>query len=159
MVKFLYYTYEVMTLMDKLVEFLTSKIGYTLAVIGGLLIPGMLFIFVWDRQVYFELGIIRLLILAVCISFSVFLLDFLVVTVVYAVFEKKMENKINISDIIMITLGVANIEIYVLLIYKLYNESCTVLQFVYAVFFGAISLGITLTIQNLFKLLRQKRKK
>lgn len=142
--------------MDKLVEFLTSKIGYTLAAIGGLLLPGMLFIFVWDRQVYSELGIIRLLILAVCISFSVFALNFAAVIFAYASFEKRMVNKPDIYDIVIIPLLVANLEIYVLLIYKLYNGSFTVLRFICLVFYVAIILGIAITIHVIFGSLREK---
>lgn len=62
--------------MDELVKFLTSKIGYTLVFALCIFLPGNLFIFIWNREVYLELDIIRLIMLSIaipCVAFVLFL--------------------------------------------------------------------------------------
>ena len=50
--------------MDELIKYMISKIGYTLtAIIGGAL-PGSLLIFVWNRKLYMELDLLKLIILS-----------------------------------------------------------------------------------------------
>lgn len=45
--------------MDRLIEFLTTKVGYVLTVILGFIVPGNVLIFVWNRNVYLEIDIIK----------------------------------------------------------------------------------------------------
>ena len=53
--------------MDELIKYMISKIGYTLtAIIGGAL-PGSLLIFVWNRKLYMELDLLKLIILSFAI--------------------------------------------------------------------------------------------
>ena len=59
--------------MEKLVEFLTSKIGYTIAVIGGFLFPGLIFIFIWDKDLFINLNVVVLFTFAIAISFMLYL--------------------------------------------------------------------------------------
>lgn len=59
--------------MDKLIEFLTSKIGYTIAGIGGLLFPGLIFIFVWDREFFLEVNLVLLFVFSAAISSMVYI--------------------------------------------------------------------------------------
>ena len=54
--------------MDELIKYMISKIGYTLtAIIGGAL-PGSLLIFVWNRKLYMELDLLKLIILSFAIT-------------------------------------------------------------------------------------------
>lgn len=55
--------------MEKLVDFLTSKIGYTLTIIAGFIVPGVMLIFIWNRELYMQLDIIKLLLASFGISF------------------------------------------------------------------------------------------
>ena len=49
--------------MDKLIEFLTTKVGYVLTIVLGFIAPGNVLIFVWNRNMYLEMDIVKLLIL------------------------------------------------------------------------------------------------
>ena len=49
--------------MDKLIEFLTTKVGYVLTIVLGFIAPGNVLIFVWNRNMYLEMDIVILLIL------------------------------------------------------------------------------------------------
>ena len=62
--------------MDRLIEFLTTKVGYVLTVILGFIVPGNVLIFVWNRNMYLEIDIIKLLILSFSISFVALILQF-----------------------------------------------------------------------------------
>ena len=44
--------------MDRLIEFLTTKVGYVLTVILGFIVPGNVLIFVWNRNMYLEIDFI-----------------------------------------------------------------------------------------------------
>lgn len=62
--------------MEELVKFLTSKIGYTLVFILCIFAPGNLFIFIWNQELYFEMDIIRLIILSLIIPCIVYTINF-----------------------------------------------------------------------------------
>lgn len=66
--------------MEKLVEFLTEriKIGYSILVIMGFLLPGSMFVFIWNRDVYIALDIFQLILLSISIPFLLFIPNFLV---------------------------------------------------------------------------------
>ena len=147
-----------MVLMDKLVEFLTGKIGYTATVIFGFLLPGMLFIFVWNRQAYFELEIIRLVLLAFCISFAVYICNFLATGIAFATQDKACDRETESFNIIAFPLLVTNLEIYISLIYKLESPKFTVLEFVNIVVSIAFGLCAVGTIPSAVKLLWRKIK-
>lgn len=144
--------------MEKLVEFLTGKIGYTATVIFGFWFPGMLFIFVWNRQAYFELEIIRLVLLAFCISFAVYICNFFATSIAFATQDKADDRKMDFFDIIGFPLLITNFEIYISLIYKLDNSKFTVLEFVYIVVPVAIVICVVGTVPSLIKLLCRKIK-
>ena len=116
--------------MDKLFEFLTSKIGYTIAVIVGFLFPGMLFIFVWNREIYFEIALIRLIILALCIAFVVYVWNFFVFAIICFVQDKVGDREADASYMIGIPLFLTSSEIYVALLHKLEHSDFTIIQFV-----------------------------
>lgn len=50
--------------MDELFKFLAEKVNYVAVIILGFIIPGNVLIFVWNQELYFEIDIIRLLILS-----------------------------------------------------------------------------------------------
>ena len=144
--------------MDKLLEFLTGKIGYTITVILGFLFPGMLFIFVWNRQAYFELEIIRLIFLAFGISFAVYICNFLATSIAFTTQDKTGDREIEFFNIIVFPLVITNLEIYISLIYKLENSKFTVIEFVNIVVPIATAVCVVGTIPSLVKLLWQRIK-
>ena len=52
---------------EKLAEFLTNKIGYVLSVIMCFLFPGMLFIYIWDREIFVKVDAIKLCIVSLMV--------------------------------------------------------------------------------------------
>jgi len=142
--------------MDKLVEFLTSKIGYTVAVIVGFLFPGMLFIFIWNREVYLELGLVRLIILALGIAFAIYILHFLLVGFTCFVQEKAGDREADLGYIIGMPLLITNIEIYYAMIYKLEHNNFTITQFVDVVIGFAELLAIVGIIPSAIKIAWKK---
>lgn len=148
--------------MDKLVEFLTSKIGYTIAVIVGFLFPGMLFIFAWNREVYFELGLARLIILAFCIVFAIYMGNFLITGFACFIQEKAGDREADISYIIGMPLLITNLEIYAALFHKLEHDNFTIIQFVDIIIgFGwlfAIVGIVPSAIKIAWRKIRRKRK-
>ena len=138
--------------MDKLVEFLTSKIGYTVAVIVGFLFPGMLFIFTWNREVYLELGLVRLIILALCIAFAIYIPHFLLVGITCFVQEKAGDREADVGYMIGMPLLITNFEIYYALLYKLEHNNFTIIQFVDVITIFAWFLAIVGIIPSVIKI-------
>lgn len=145
--------------MDKLFEFLTSKIGYTIGIILGFLFPGMLFVFVWNCKVYFELGLVRLIILALCISFAIFIPNFFATSFSFMVQEKAGDREVELYSILGSPIVIANLEIYFALVYKLEKSEFTIIQFIDIVIFLAIGLGVVGIIPSSIKLLWRKVRK
>ncbi len=66
--------------MDELFKFLAEKVNYVAVIILGFIIPGNVLIFVWNQELYFEIDIIRLLILSFGIAFMVYVPNFILTT-------------------------------------------------------------------------------
>ena len=64
--------------MEKLVEFFTTKKGLIIFMISilGFVFPGMLFVFTFNRELFMEMEIIKLIILSCSISFGLFIVFF-----------------------------------------------------------------------------------
>ena len=105
--------------MDTLVEFLTDKIGYTIFIILGFLLPGTLFIFVWNRQLYLEMEMVKLILLALAISFMLFAANFLCTTIVFMIQEKAKQKEETWRTILGFPIFVCDLEMSVAMIHKL----------------------------------------
>lgn len=85
--------------MDELFKFLAEKVNYVAVIILGFIIPGNVLIFVWNQELYFEIDIIRLLILSFGIAFMVyvpnFILTTLFITIKSILTEGNKEQKCN----------------------------------------------------------------
>lgn len=148
--------------MEKLVEFLTSKIGYTIAVIGGFLFPGLIFIFVWDRELFASLNVVVLFTFSMAISFMVYIPNFLAFS--FAIFtEAKMRNKETDYEfwmILLIPLFVTVAEMSAEMIEKLHNPSITIYRF--AIFILSVIIVGSICkyiVELIYKLYRQKKNK
>lgn len=94
--------------MDKLFEFLTAKVNYVVFIILFFLIPGNVLIFVWNKDIYFEVDIVRLLILSVGVAFMVFVPNLMLAVMAIMIFDKiGMANNMNEPIIIMAVPGIA----------------------------------------------------
>ena len=113
--------------MDRLIEFLTTKVGYVLTVILGFIVPGNVLIFVWNRNVYLEIDIIKLLILSFSISFVALIPNLIVVIAMNFIngvnksSNNKEETKFNILYNIGFSVGLVVIE----MIFVIFMAICT----------------------------------
>ncbi len=110
--------------MDKLIEFFTTKNGLLIFIIliAGFVMPGILFIFGFNRDLFFELDIVKLLILAGSFSFSIYIAVFLFVNLFNFLKEKYQRQKMDISDIVFKPLVISNICMYIGIYFRI-NES------------------------------------
>lgn len=79
--------------MDRLIEFLIKKAPYVLAVILGFIAPGNLFLFVWNRSLYVEMDVIKLLILSFGITYIVFIPNTIIFMLLYSIHKKREKEK------------------------------------------------------------------
>lgn len=116
--------------MDELIKFLTSKIGYTLIGILGFGLPGNLFIFVWNRSLYLDMDIIKLLILSFGIPFMVFIpnvfLCFEGLRVIELIFKK--ESSFNL--IVFMPIVFMLIELMLGMVAKILNPIISISDFI-----------------------------
>ena len=91
--------------MEKLVEFLTSKIGYTIAVIGGFLFPGLIFIFIWDKDLFINLNVVVLFTFAIAISFMLYIPNFILSIWTIELQEKMRKEKNEEKYFTILVLG------------------------------------------------------
>ena len=86
--------------MDKLVKFLTKKVGYVLAVILGFIAPGNVLLFAWDRNLYLEMDVVKLLILSFSISFITFIPNLIASFIIYFIHGRdKVLGNINKAEV------------------------------------------------------------
>ncbi len=118
--------------MDKLVEFFTTKNGPLVFVtlIAGFFMPGTLFIFGFNRDLFFELDIVRLLILAGAIVFSVFIIVFVFENIFNMLKEKYQGQKIGISDMIFKPIMLSDICIYIGIYFRINEYIYSMKEFV-----------------------------
>ena len=123
--------------MEKLVEFLTSKIGYTIAVIGGFLFPGLIFIFIWDKDLFINLNVVVLFTFAIAISFILYIPNFILSIWAIELQEKmrKEKNEEKYFTILVLGLLATVTEMSGEMINKILNPSVTI---------GHVVLGATL---------------
>lgn len=124
--------------MDKLIEFLTSKIGYTLAGIGGLLFPGLIFIFVWDREFFLEVNLVLLFVFSAAISSMVYIPNLAYFVWSQMKKEKRSGDSENTNakkidlifmDLFFVPLVFTTIEMSFAVLRKLNNATYSVRQF------------------------------
>lgn len=60
--------------MDEFMEYLTSKISKVMMVFIGVIVPGVLFLFIYERDIFMELDILKLLLLSCSISIPTYAL-------------------------------------------------------------------------------------
>lgn len=130
--------------MDKLIEFFTTKNGplIFITLIAGFFMPGTLFIFGFNRELFFELDIVRLLILAGSIAFSVFIMVFVFENIFHILKEKYQAQKIGISDMIFKPIVLSDVCIYIGIYFRINGYIHSMKEFVNWFIFFLILLTI-----------------
>ncbi|MBD5461496.1 MAG: hypothetical protein HDR24_00325 [Lachnospiraceae bacterium] len=116
--------------MEKLVEFLTNRIGITVSVIGGVILPGCLFIYVFDKDVFLEMNLIKLLILASAICLAVYVVMFVLFALVVCLSESQDLKKYDLTDILLHPLVHSNMIIYACILEKLFKKDLPITHFI-----------------------------
>ena len=146
--------------MEKLVEFLTSKIGYTIAIIGGLLFPGLIFIFVWDREFFVNINTLVLFVFATAISFMIYVPNIFFWLWCHDPDEKIQEKKdTDKVEMLMIPLMMAFAEMSIAMIFRLNDESFSILKLVVHLLMILFGAGIILNVKRKIIYFLKKRKK
>ena len=128
--------------MDKLIEFFTTKNGLLifLTLVLGFFMPGILFIFGFNRNLFFELDIARLLILAGSIAFSIYIAVFIFVNIFSMLKEKYQKEEIDISEVIFKPIAITDICMYIGIYYRINENINSMKEFVN--WFTLILLGL-----------------
>ena len=142
--------------MDKLIEFLTSKIGYTIAVVLGFIIPGVMFIFIWNRELYMELDIIKLLLLSFGITFLLFIPIFFICMQLMMAGNKLKKVETDIFSLLFVPIAMTVLEMMLLMVTKILNNEYSILDFINefggtTFWIAVISLGINAVIDFIMK--------
>lgn len=152
--------------MDELVKYLTSKMGYTLAIIFGFGVPGNVLIFMWNRELYLEMDIFKLLIISFGIPFMLFIPNLILVVEVMILRSHFLKKEDESSDL-DITIGTAIafnvIEIGFIIALKINHSaftvaSCWKMVIVAIVFFSIAFMVIEAIVSKIIKI-KNKRKK
>ena len=148
--------------MDRLIEFLTTKVGYVLTVILGFIVPGNVLIFVWNRNMYLEIDIIKLLILSFSISFVTLIPNLIAVIAMNFIkgvnksSNNKEETKFDILYNIGFSVGLVVIEMIFVIFMAICTENCQLKT--YIMYAGLAITGIII-IYSAVMLLKQLIKK
>lgn len=148
--------------MDRLIEFLTTKVGYVLTVILGFIVPGNVLIFVWNRNMYLEIDIIKLLILSFSISFVTLIPNLIAVIAMNFIkgvnksSNNKEETKFDILYNIGFSVGLVVIEMIFVIFMAICTENFQLKT--YIMYAGLATTGIII-IYSAVMLLKQLIKK
>ena len=152
--------------MDELVKYLTSKMGYTLAIIFGFGVPGNVLIFMWNRELYLEMDIFKLLIISFGIPFMLFIPNLILVIemmILRSYFSKKEDESSNLDITIGTALVFNVIEIGFIIALKINNSDFTVAScwkiVIVAIVFCSIAFMVIETIVSKIIKIKNKRKK
>lgn len=135
--------------MEKLVEFFTTKKGLIIFMISilGFVFPGMLFVFTFNRELFMEMEIIKLIILSCSISFGLFIVFFLLFCIGNMLKEKCMEEQKNdIIYLLGVPILIENLLIYIGILGKVNGQIRDVKAFVDMIEFVVILFGILLVL-------------
>lgn len=113
--------------MDKLIEFLTTKVGYVLKIVLGFIAPGNVLIFVWNRNMYLEMDIVKLLILSFSISFITFIPNLILTIIIYFIHggDKELDNKAETKFDVLYYTGSAIVLAVIEIIITIFMAICT----------------------------------
>lgn len=109
--------------MEKLVEYFTSRIGITIIIIVCFFIPGVLFVFIWNRNLFINLDFFKLLLLIFSIPISIFCLNMVGFSGIYL---RRADSKIGMIMILILT----DFELYLPLFLKLRGVVFSVYEYI-----------------------------
>lgn len=144
--------------MEKLIEFFTNRLGISISIIGGFILPGCLFIYVFDKEMFLEMNIVKLLILASSICLAVYVIMFILSTLYMCISDKNGLKKYDITDILLYPLVYSNLLIYFWMLGKIFRKDLQITYFIknWSV---AIFIASTVIYVQLFASILKKRRR
>ena len=133
--------------MEKLVDFLTSKIGYTLTIIAGFIVPGVMFIFIWNRELYMQLDIIKLLLASFGISFFLYIPLLIFSIKITSITEKISKKEGEGMAVLLVPVFLTVLEMMLLMTIKIINTDYSMLDFVKE--FGVVTFWCVVIISGI----------
>ena len=116
--------------MDELIKFLTSKIGYTITAILGFGLPGNIFIFVWDKELYLQIDVAKLLILSFGISFALSFINLIPCLVSGAVFVQLFEKNVSATGLALTPVAFTAFELIFGIAMKIFVPDYSITDFI-----------------------------
>lgn len=143
--------------MEKLVEFLTNRLGIAVSIIGGFILPGCLFIYVFDKEMFLEIDLLKLLILASGVCLAVYVIMFILSILYMCISEKNGLGKYDITDILLYPLIYSNLLIYGCMLEKLFRKDLQITYFIESWATLIFIVGAVIYMQLFVSILRKKR--
>lgn len=144
--------------MEKLIEFFTNRLGIAISIIGGFILPGCLFIYIFDKEMFLEIDLLKLLILASSICLAVYVMMFILSVLYMCISDKNGLKKYDITDILLYPLVYSNLLIYFWMLGKIFRKD---LQITYFIEFWSVTIfiaGIIIYMQLFVSILKKRRR-
>lgn len=116
--------------MEKLIEFFTNRLGIATSIIGGFILPGCLFIYIFDKEMFLEIDLLKLLILASGICLAVYVIMFILSILYMYISDKSGLKKYDITDILLYPLVYSNLLIYFWMLEKIFRKDLQIMYFI-----------------------------
>lgn len=144
--------------MEKLIEFFTNRLGITVSIIGGFILPGCLFIYVFDKDMFLEIDLLKLIILASAVCFAIYAVILILSTLVMRLNERHGLKKYDITDILLYPLIYSNLFVYACMLEKLFRKESPITYFIGHWSVAIIIAYVIIHIHLFFSIWRKKRK-
>lgn len=150
-----------MWLINELIKFLTSRVGLTATVILGFGIPGNMFIFVWNKEMYMEMNIVKLIFLSFGITFMIFVPNMIIILSSMRLIDIMLKHDFSIELCFAIPITLTFIEMLAAMLAKILNNKYSIKDFVTEIgpplFWTCVILEIIDTIISVIFRVKKKR--
>lgn len=144
--------------MDKFMEYITAKIGMVLLVLMGILVPGVLTLFFYKRDIFMELDILKLLLLSCSISiptYSLLVISDAIATIIKYKLEKQ-SKKVDINEFFISSL-IFNFTIFLIVFCSmLYKLNYNTRDFVISLFIVCLCFCASNILRSVYLVVKEK---
>lgn len=147
---------------EKLSEFLIQKAPYVLVIILGFIAQGNMFIFVYDKSLYMEMDVAKLLILSFGISFITYIPNAIIMFLIYWIQkvrdrEKEYSLKFQFLFYSISAMVLTDVELLTYVFFKLCGIQTSISDIVFKFGIGAIIVIAFLLLYKLGQYLYYKK--
>ena len=118
--------------MDKFIEYVMDRYKWEniLLLILALILPGLVFIFVWNREVFLDMDVIKLLLFSFAMDFMIFIPNLIYATICTELESKYRTDGTDDRDLIPFAVIITVLTIACAVIYKLFNPTFSIPDFI-----------------------------